>query len=82
MINSLDRVIAGGSELLASGGDDNYVRIWDAAGKKEAVVEWNVGCPVTAVCWSADGAQVYVGAVDNAVHVSHVLAPPQSCEAD
>ncbi|KAF8318125.1 WD40 repeat-like protein [Clavulina sp. PMI_390] len=72
MINSLDRVLAGGTELLASGGDDNYVRLWDAEGTKDAVAEWNVGAPVTSVCWSADGAQVYVGAVDNAIHVYDV----------
>jgi len=68
IINALDRVVAGGSELLASGGDDNYMRVWDAE-KKDPIAEWDIGCPVTAICWSADGAQVYAGSVDNAIHV-------------
>jgi hypothetical protein len=28
-----------------------------------------IGCPVTAVCWSADGNNIYVGAIDNEIHV-------------
>lgn len=73
IINALDRVVAGGSELLASGGDDNYVRVWDAE-KKDPIAEWDIGCPVTAICWSSDGAQVYAGSVDNAIHVCFVSA--------
>jgi Prp8 binding protein len=73
IINTLDRVVAGGSELLASGGDDNYVRVWDVE-KKDPVAEWDIGCPVTAVCWSSDGAQVYAGSVDNAIHVRSFIS--------
>lgn len=69
VINALDRVVAGGTELLATAADDNLVRIWESD-SKTTVDEWDVGSPVTSVCWSADGAQIYAGAVDNAIHVS------------
>ncbi|KAF8166992.1 WD40-repeat-containing domain protein, partial [Pholiota molesta] len=36
---------------------------------KQAVATFEVGCPVTSVCWSADGNSVYIGAIDNEVHV-------------
>ncbi|EAU82738.1 U5 snRNP complex subunit [Coprinopsis cinerea okayama7 len=73
IINSVDRTMAGGAgiELVATGSDDGTVKIWeggDEAGKFP-VATLEVGCPVTAVCWSADGASVYVGAIDNEVHV-------------
>ncbi|KAH7101694.1 WD40 repeat-like protein [Auriculariales sp. MPI-PUGE-AT-0066] len=73
VINALDRTIAGGAgiELLATAADDNTVKIWEGGddAAKEPVAEFDIGCPATAVAWSADGSQVYVGAVDNAVHV-------------
>lgn len=68
VINTIHRVVTGGTELLATGADDNFVRIWEAD-NKESVADWDVGSPVTSVCWSADGAQVYAGAIDNAIHV-------------
>ena len=71
IINSLDRTMAGGAgiELIATGSDDGTVRIWDGEGNKQSVAVWEVGCPVTGVCWSADGQHVYVGALDNEIHV-------------
>ncbi|KDQ64104.1 hypothetical protein JAAARDRAFT_144544, partial [Jaapia argillacea MUCL 33604] len=73
IINSLDRTIAGGAgvELLATGSDDGTVRVWEGGddGKKECVMDFEVGCPVTSVCWSVDGANIYVGALDNEIHV-------------
>lgn len=30
---------------------------------------FEVGCPVTGVCWSADGANIYASALDNDIHV-------------
>lgn len=66
VVNSIDRVRAGGGgrELAVSGGDDGVVRVWDADVQgKEAVIELGdegLGLPTTAVCWSGDGAQVFV----------------------
>ncbi|KAJ7871900.1 WD40-repeat-containing domain protein [Mycena olivaceomarginata] len=61
IINSVDRTMAGGSgtELVVTGADDGLV----------PVAEFDVGCPVTAVCWSADGASVYAAALDNEIHI-------------
>ncbi|CAL1700065.1 unnamed protein product [Somion occarium] len=73
IINSLDRTVAGGAgtELIASGSDDGTVRIWEGGdeGSKHPVAIFEVGCPVTSVCWSADGANIYAGALDNEIHV-------------
>jgi len=73
IINSLDRTLAGGAgvELLASASDDGTVRVWeggDEAGK-DPVAVFELGCPVTCVAWSADGATIYAGALDNVIHV-------------
>ena len=73
IINALDRTMAGGAgmELIATGSDDGSVRVWegDGEGSKQSVAVWEVGCPVTGVCWSADGQHVYVAAMDNEIHV-------------
>jgi Prp8 binding protein len=59
----------GGREVLVSGGDDGKVMLWDPQ-ERDALDVLNVGYPVTAVCFSDDGSQVYVGGLDNDVHVS------------
>lgn len=73
IVNTLDRTLAGGAgiELVASGSDDGTVRVWEGGddGGKQPVAIFEVGCPVTAVCWSADGANIYAGALDNEIHV-------------
>lgn len=73
IINSLDRTLAGGGgrELIATGSDDGTVKVWEGGdeGSKNCVASFQVGCPVTAVCWSAEGGVVYAGAVDNEIHV-------------
>lgn len=77
IINSLDRTLAGGAgvELLASASDDGTVRVWeggDEAGK-DPVAVFELGCPATCVTWSADGATIYAGALDNLIHVCILL---------
>jgi len=73
IINSIDRTMAGGggTELVATGSDDGTVKIWEGGEEpgKQAIASFEIGCPVTSVCWSADGANVYVGALDNEIHV-------------
>lgn len=71
IINALDRTMAGGAgiELIATGSDDGTVRLWEGDGEKQSIATWQVGCPVTGVCWSADGQNVYVAALDNEIHV-------------
>ncbi|KAH8118821.1 WD40 repeat-like protein [Phellopilus nigrolimitatus] len=73
VVNALDRTLAGGAgvELVATGADDGRVHVWEGGddGAKGAVATFDVGCPVTAVCWSADGATLYAGALDNEIHV-------------
>lgn len=76
IINSLDRTMAGGagSELLATASDDGTVKIWEGGedGGKIPISTFEVGCPVTSVCWSADGQNVYIGAIDNEIHVRNL----------
>ena len=62
--------------MVLTGGDDGIARVWDLSMVgKEPVVEFDDGrdCPVTAVEWSGDGNQCFVGGVDNEVKVSRVF---------
>jgi Prp8 binding protein len=74
IINAISSTTAGGSgvELLATAADDGTVKVWEGGdeGSKHCVADWQLGCPVTAVCWGPDGNQVYIGALDNLIHVS------------
>ncbi|PPQ71590.1 hypothetical protein CVT26_010558 [Gymnopilus dilepis] len=73
IINTVDRTMASGSgtELVATGSDDGTVKIWEGGEEagKTPVATFEIKCPVTAVCWSADGNSVYIGAIDNEIHV-------------
>ena len=55
-----------------SGGDDGVVRLWDqdVEGKRPVIEIEGTGMPTTAVCFSGDGAQVFVGGIDNEIQVS------------
>jgi Prp8 binding protein len=76
IINALDRTLAGGAgiELVATASDDGSVKVWEGGedGGKLPVAVFEIGCPVTSVCWSADGSAVYIGALDNEIHVRHL----------
>ncbi|KAJ7572447.1 U5 snRNP complex subunit [Mycena floridula] len=73
IINSLDRTMAGGAgvELVATASDDKTVKVWEGGdeGSKHPVATFEMKCPATSVCFSADGANVYIGALDNEIHV-------------
>ena len=77
IINTLDRTMGGGAgiELVATGGDDGIVKIWEGGheASKQAVAAFGLNCPVTAVCWSADGSNLYIGTLDNEIHVCTFL---------
>ncbi|KAG8942199.1 hypothetical protein FRC03_003534, partial [Tulasnella sp. 419] len=71
VINSVDRIATAGTELIVTGGDDGFVRVWDVGGddiSNEPVKEIKLGYPITAVAWSTDAAQIYVGGLDNCIH--------------
>jgi len=61
---------------VATASDDGFVHVWEGGddGGKQAVASFEIGCPVTAVAWSADGANLYAGAVDNEIHVSNCVS--------
>lgn len=57
-----------GPELLVSGSDDGKVMIWDPQAKEPLDV-LDVGYPVTAAAFSDDSSQIYIGGIDNQVHI-------------
>lgn len=66
---------------MLTGGDDGIARVWDfALDGKDPVAEFDDerDCPVTAVEWSSDGNQCFVGGVDNTIKVSYNPAKSQS----
>ncbi|GAA5895103.1 WD40 repeat domain-containing protein [Sporobolomyces salmoneus] len=69
VINAVDVQRGGmGRGLIASASDDGTVRVWSEAAKDEIeVIE--LGYPITAVKWSEDGQSLYIGGLDNDVHV-------------
>ena len=74
IVNTVDVQHGGaGRGLIVSGSDDGTVRVWQEDSKDEVeVVE--LGYPITAVKWSADGTNIYIGGVDNDVHVFSLAA--------
>ncbi|GAA5868300.1 hypothetical protein JCM8547_002311 [Rhodosporidiobolus lusitaniae] len=78
VVNSVDVQRGGaGRGLIASASDDGTVRVWSPDAKDELeVVE--LGYPITAVKWSEDGQSLYLGGLDNDIHVfslsSHAIS--------
>lgn len=64
------------SDLFASGSDDGDICIW----KVDERTPWEVlrvGYPVTALEWAKDGSGLFVGGLDNQIHVSFAM---EMCE--
>ncbi|BGP22406.1 hypothetical protein JCM10295v2_001285 [Rhodotorula toruloides] len=78
IVNSVDVQRGGlGRGLIASASDDGTVRVWSEEAKEEIeVVE--LGYPITAVKWSEDGQSLFIGGLDNDIHVfsltSHAIS--------
>ncbi|SGY65810.1 BQ5605_C004g02598 [Microbotryum silenes-dioicae] len=69
IVNSVDVQRGGaGRDLFASGSDDGYVMVW-SEDSKDAIEVVELGYPVTAVKWSEDGQQLFIGGLDNDIHV-------------
>lgn len=56
-----------GRPLIASASDDGRVLVWDLD-ERHFVDALDFGYPVTAVAFSEDATQLFVGGVDNAIH--------------
>lgn len=69
IVNCVDVTKGGNRELIASASDDGFVKVWDLE-SKEAIDEVELGYPVIAVKWSQDGQQLFIGGIDNDIHVS------------
>ncbi|GAA5973391.1 hypothetical protein JCM11641_003109 [Rhodosporidiobolus odoratus] len=78
IVNAVDVQRGGaGKGLIASASDDGTVRVWSEESKAEIeVVE--LGYPITSVKWSEDGQSLYLGGLDNDIHVfslaSHAIS--------
>lgn len=69
VVNSVDVQRGGqGQGLFASASDDGSVMVW-SPDLKEALDTVELGYPITAVKWSEDGQSLYIGGIDNDVHV-------------
>lgn len=68
IINCVDVTRGGRQELVASAADDGVVKVWDFEAKNP-IDEIELGYPITAVKWSEDGQQLFIGGIDNDIHV-------------
>lgn len=75
IVNCVACARAGNSDegdILASGGDDGKVMLWSTE-EKHPLDVISVGYPVTAICFSEDGSQLFVGGLDNQIHAYDLL---------
>lgn len=66
---AVQRGAGGEKQLVASGSDDGTVRVWSLDRKDEVYVV-SLDYAITALQWSEDGTQLYLGGLDNCIHVS------------
>lgn len=59
-------------DIIASGGDDGKVMLW-STNERSPLDVISVGYPVTALCFSEDGSQIFVGGLDNQIHSYDLL---------
>jgi hypothetical protein len=66
---------------LASGGDDQTIRIWDAASHKEVIALRGHTDVITSVSWSADGTRLASASDDKTIRIWDALSgkPLQIC---
>lgn len=81
IINCVDVTRGGRRELVASASDDGLVKVWDVEAKNP-IDEIELGYPVTAIRWSEDGQQIFIGGIDNDIHVCCVPLPWLMAESD
>ncbi|CAH7676391.1 WD40-repeat-containing domain protein [Phakopsora pachyrhizi] len=67
ILNSISVSGVSGHELVASASDDGTIRIWREE-DKDCIDLFELGYPLTAVEWSSDGQQLFVGGLDNDIH--------------
>lgn len=70
IVNCVDVTRGGHRELIASASDDGLIKIWDVE-TKAPIDQVELGYPVTAVKWSEDAQQLFIGGIDNDIHVRH-----------
>ena len=56
-----------GLHLLASGGDDESVQVWDTQAVRRRIFQ-HLGAPVSSVSWSLDGGYILAGTLGNGGH--------------
>jgi len=72
---AVQRGAGGEKQLVASGSDDGTVRVWSLDRKDEVYVV-SLDYAITALQWSEDGTQLYLGGLDNCIH-AYTLATEQ-----
>lgn len=69
VINALSLSKNPSNELLVSASDDSKICVWDPLESKYPIHIINWHSPVIAVEWSDDGSTIFIGGLDNEIHV-------------